>query len=134
MASIARVNGTTQPVFASDVLNGNVSPSANIVAQGPVQVAGPKLSFYTFTANATLAAQGGVNGFVGNLLQQIQQQTTVAMYQVPTTTTIAVAVYPSGAFANVTLALAEAQRANSTIGISSATGTAAFTNVDDLPP
>jgi len=132
MAFITKVSGGSQPVFASDVLNGPVAQGANIVAQGPVQVAGPKLDFYTFTANATLVAQGGVNGFVANVIQALQQTTTVAMYQVPTTTTIAVATYPDGAFGNVALALAAAQGANATIGISSATGTAAFTNLDNL--
>jgi len=133
MAFITKVSGSTQPVFATDELNGTVAQGANIVAQGPVQVAGPKLDFYTFTANATLVAQGGVNGFVGNVLQALQQTTTVAMYQVPTTTTIAVGVYPTGAFANVATALAAAQGANAgAYGISSATGTAAFTNQADI--
>jgi len=132
MAFITKVSGGSQPVFATDVLNGTVAQGANIVAQGPVQVAGPKLDFYTFTANATLVAQGGVNGFVANVIQALQQTTTVAMYQVPTTTTIAVASYPTGAFANVATALAAAQVANATIGISSATGTAAFTNLADI--
>lgn len=132
MAYITPVSGGTQPVFATDVLNGPVAQGANIVAQGPVQVAGPKLDFYTFTANATLVAQGGVNSFVANVLQAIQQTTTVAMYQVPTTTTIAVGLYPTGSFANVATALAAAQGANGTIGISSATGTAAFTNQADI--
>ena len=130
MAFITKVSGSTQPVFATDVLNGDVAQGANIVAQGPIQVAGPKLDFFTFTANSTLIAQGGVNGFVGNVLQALQQTTTVALYQVPTTTTIAVALYPSGAFVNAAAALAVAQGANAgAIGLSSATSTAAFTNL-----
>jgi hypothetical protein len=132
MAFITKVSGGSQPVFNLDVLNGSVAQGANIVAQGPVQVAGPKLDFYTFTANASLVAQGGVNQFVSNVIQALQQTTTVAMYQVPTTTTIAIASYPTGAFANVATALAAAQAANGTIGISSATGTAAFTNLADI--
>jgi hypothetical protein len=129
MAFITKVSGSTQPVFATDVLNGDVAQGANIVAQGPIQVAGPKLDFFTFTANSTLIAQGGVNGFVGNVLQAIQQTSTVAIYQVPTTTTIAVALYPAGAFVDAAAALAAAQSANGTIGLSSATSTAAFTNL-----
>ncbi len=132
MAYITKVSGGSQPVFATDVLDGSVAQGANIAAQGPVQVAGPKLDFYTFTANTSLVAQGGVNGFVANVIQALQQTTTVSMYQVPTTTTIAVASYPTGAFANVALALASAQTANGTIGISSATGSAEFTNLADL--
>ena len=132
MAYITKVSGGSQPVFATDVLDGTVAQGANIAAQGPVQVAGPKLDFYTFTANTSLVAQGGVNGFVANVIQALQQTTTVSMYQVPTTTTIAVASYPTGAFANVATALAAAQSANGTIGISSATGSAEFTNLADL--
>ena len=132
MAYITKVSGGSQPVFATDVLDGTVAQGANIAAQGPVQVAGPKLDFYTFTANTSLVAQGGVNGFVANVIQALQQTTTVSMYQVPTTTTIAVASYPTGAFANVALALASAQTANGTIGIESATGSAEFTNLADL--
>ena len=131
MAFITKVSGGSQPVFNLDVLNGPVSQTANIATQGPVQPQGPKLDFYTFTANAAIGTQGGVNGFVANVLQALQQTTTVAMYQVTTGTTLAVATYPDGAFGNVALALAAAQSANGTIGISSATGTAAFTNLGD---
>jgi hypothetical protein len=132
MASITKVSGGSQPVFATDVLNGTIAQTANIAQQGPFNPAGPKLDYYTFTANASIATQGGVNGFVANVLQAIQQTTTVAIAQVTTGTTLAVATYPTGAFANVALALAAAQSANGTIGISSATGTAAFTNLADL--
>jgi hypothetical protein len=48
-----------------------------------------------------------VNGFVSNALQAIQQTTTIAMYQVDATQ-LSVAVYPVGAFANTTVALAAA--------------------------
>ena len=62
MAYFTRVNGDAQPVFALDVQNGPLSPTSNIAANGPVQPAGPKLEFFSLTANATLIAQGGVNG------------------------------------------------------------------------
>ena len=132
MAYITKVSGGSQPVFNLDVLNGPIAQSANIAQQGPFNPAGPKLDFYTFTANTSIASQGGVNGFVANVLQAIQQTTTVAIAQVTTGTTLAVATYPVGAFANVALALAAAQSANGTIGISSATGSAEFTNLADL--
>ena len=132
MAYITKVSGGSQPVFNLDVLNGNVPQTANIAQQGPFNPAGPKLDFYTFTANASIASQGGVNQFVSNVLQALQQTTTVAIAQVTTGTTLAVATYPTGAFANVALALAAAQTANGTIGISSATGSAEFTNLADL--
>jgi hypothetical protein len=45
MAYITIVSGDAQPVFATDVLNGPVSPSATTAGQ-PVNFAGPKLDFY----------------------------------------------------------------------------------------
>lgn len=106
MASFTRVNGDAQPVFALDVQNGPVAPST-ATAGVPVQPQGPKLEFFRFVAANTMASQQGVNGFVANALQAIQQTTTVAMYQVDATV-LSVAVYPVGAFANTTVALAAA--------------------------
>ena len=129
MAYITPVSGGSQPVFATDVLNGPVAQSANIAAQGPVQVAGPKLDFYSFTANASLATAGGVNGYVANVIQALQQVTTVAQYQVgPVGNVIYVGLYPVGSFANVAVAVATAQGANGTIGISSGSNAAIFTS------
>jgi len=106
MAYFTRVNGDAQPVFALDVQNGPVAP-ATATAGVPVQPAGPKLEFFRFVAANTMASQQGVNGFVSNAIQAIQQTTTVAMYQVDATV-LSVAVYPVGAFANTTVALAAA--------------------------
>jgi len=130
MAFITPVSGGSQPVFATDVLNGPVAQDANIAAQGPVQVAGPKLDFYGFTANVSLATQGGVNEFVANVLQALQQVSTVAMYQVgPAGNVINVGLYPTGSFANVAVAVATAQGANGGgFGISSGSNIATFTS------
>jgi hypothetical protein len=106
MAYFTRANGDAQPVFALDVQNGPVSPSAT-TAGVPVQPQGPKLEFFRFVAANTMASQQGVNQFVSNAIQAIQQTTTVAMYQVDATV-LSVAVYPVGAFANTTVALAAA--------------------------
>ena len=106
MASITPVNGDAQPVFALDVQNGPIPPSTS-TAGTPVQPAGPKLDFFRFVAANTMAAQHGVNSFVANTLQAIQQTTTIAMYQVDGVA-LSVALYPVGAFANTTVALAAA--------------------------
>ena len=106
MAFITPVNGDAQPVFALDTLNGPIAPSTS-TAGSPVQPQGPKLEFFRFVAANTMAAQQGVNSFVANALQAIQQTTTIAMYQVDATA-LSVAVYPVGAFANTTVALAAA--------------------------
>ena len=67
MAYITKVSGGSQPVFATDVLNGSIAQTANIAAQGPFNPAGPKLDFFSVTANASVASQGGVNGYVANV-------------------------------------------------------------------
>ena len=138
MAQLTRVNGTTQPVFAIDVQNGSVSANANIAAQGPVQVAGPHLDFFSLTANAALSAAGAASasGYINNVLQAIQQDGVVAMYQVSPANpaVLNIAIYPTGAYTTASL-VAAAQTANATgglnIGIPTAnvSASATFTNV-----
>jgi len=133
MAYITKVSGGSQPVFATDVLNGPVAQTANIAAQGPFNPAGPKLDFFSVTANASLATQGGVNGYVANVIQAVQQIATVAIAQVgPNPAVINFAVYPTGAYANSALFVAQVQTANTTsIGVptSNVTSSGTFTNV-----
>ena len=144
MAQFTKVNGTTQPVFALDVANGSISGTANVAAQGPVQMQGPKLDFFSLTANAALTNAGNVNGYLNNVLQAIQSGAgitgggaggTIAMYQAGATAgTINLAIYPTGAYTTAQL-VAAAQTANATgglnIGIPTAnvSATASFTTV-----
>lgn len=135
MAQFTKVNGTTQPVFALDVANGSIVGTANVAAQGPVNLAGPQLQFFSLTANAALTNAGNVNGYLNNVLQAIQQTGTIAIYQAGATAgTINLAIYPSGAYTTATL-VAAAQTANATgglnIGIPTAnvSATASFTNL-----
>ena len=135
MAYITKVSGGSQPVFNLDVLNGSVAQTANIAAQGPFNPAGPKLDFYSITANASLATQGGVNGYVANVLQAVQQTATVAIAQVGSNpAVINFAVYPAGAFANTSVFVAAVQTANGTVGCDTANvaGTATFTNLSNI--
>ena len=135
MAIFTKVNGTTQPVFALDVANGSIAGTANVAAQGPVQIQGPKLDFFTLTANAALTNAGNVNGYLNNVLTAIQQNGTIAIYQAGATAgTISLAIYPQNAYTTATL-VAAAQTANATgglnIGIPTAnvSSTASFTNL-----
>jgi hypothetical protein len=144
MAVFTKTNGTTQPVFALDVANGSIAGTANVAAQGPVQIQGPKLDFFTLTANAALTNAGNVNGYLNNVLQAIQSGAgitgggtggTIAIYQAGATAgTISIAIYPSGAYTTATL-VAAAQVANATgglnIGIPTAnvSNTASFTSL-----
>ena len=106
MAYYAPVNGDAQPVFAIDVQNGPVSPSASTAAT-PVNLAGPKLDFFRAVANTTVVSQQGVQEYVANVIQAIQQTSTVAMYQVDGTV-LSFGVYPTGAFANAAVFLSAA--------------------------
>jgi len=122
MAQFTKVNGSAQPVFALDVQNGSIAPGASTAAT-PVQPQGPKLDFFQVTCANTNATLQGVNSYVSNVIQAIQQTSTVAVYQVDGTQ-ISFAVYPTGAFANATVFLAAAQSANvaGVNGAASATG------------
>jgi len=140
MAQFTKTNGTTQPVFALDVANGSISGTANVAAGGPVQPAGPKLAFFSLQADASLASTGVGNatGYLNNVLQAIQQNATIAMYQVKPTSgydIINLAIYPVGAYTTATLVTA-AQTANSTGGLTTTgiptanvSASATFTNL-----
>jgi hypothetical protein len=135
MAIFTKVNGTTQPVFALDVANGSIAGTANVAAQGPVQIQGPHLDFFTLTANAALTNAGNVNGYLNNVLTAVQQNGTIAIYQAGAAAgTISLAIYPQNAYTTATL-VAAAQTANATgglnIGIPTAnvSSTASFTNL-----
>jgi hypothetical protein len=119
MAQITRVNGDAQPVFAIDVQNGPVAPSASTAAT-PVNFAGPKLDFFGAVANTSVAGQQGVNGYVSNVIQAIQQTATVAFYQVDGTA-LSFAVFPTGAFANAATFLAAANITATGFQLNSAT-------------
>jgi hypothetical protein len=106
MANFTPVNGDAQPVFAIDVQNGPVAASASTAAT-PVNLAGPKLDFFRVVANTSVATQQGVQEYVANVIQAIQQTSTVAIYQVDGTV-LSFAVYPTGAFANAATFLAAA--------------------------
>jgi hypothetical protein len=106
MAIFPITSGDAQPVFNLDVRNGPVSPSASTAAT-PVNPAGPKLDFFQVTANTTVVSQQGVNEYVGNVIQAIQQTATVAIYQVDGVQ-LSFAVYPTGAFASAATFLSAA--------------------------
>lgn len=103
MAQIPVVSGGSQPVFATDTLNGS-QLSANVTyapAGTPVNFQGPKLDFFGFALPSNAFNQAGVNGAIELALQTIQQVATVAMYQVSNTASavnFSVATYPTGAF------------------------------------
>jgi hypothetical protein len=119
MAYITVVSGGAQPVFATDVLNGNPAQTANLANAAVTNFQGPKLDFFTLVANTALTGTvGNAGGYVSNVLQAIQQTATVAMYQVSgaQNANIVVAVYPTAAYTTTTL-VAAAQTANASGGL-----------------
>ena len=120
MAYYTPANGDAQPVFALDVQNGPVAASAS-TAGTPVQPQGPKLDFFSVTANTTVVSQQGVQEYVANVINAIQQTSTVAMYQVDGVQ-ISFAVYPTGAFANAATFLSAANITYTGYQLDSATG------------
>jgi hypothetical protein len=123
MAQITRVNGDLLPVLRLDA-TGYTNSGANALTSGlTVQPQGPKLDFFTITlanvaANTTIAAQ---------TIQAIQQNATIAIYEFTDTgtDTLAVALYPTGAYTTGTLATVVD---DATGGTSSVAATATFTN------
>ena len=138
MATFTKINGTTQPVFALDVANGSIAGTANVAAQGPVMLSGPKLDFFSLTANAALTNAGNVNGYLNNVFQAVQSGAgiagggaggTIAFYQAgPTAGQINLAIYPSGAYTTATL-VAAAQTANATGGLNIGIPTGNVSNI-----
>jgi hypothetical protein len=108
MAQIPLVSGGSQPVFAIDTLNGPqlASNTAYTPAGTPTMLMGPKLDFFGIGLGNTAYNQAGVNGAVQLILQQIQQTSTVAFYQVDNTANtvnMSVAIYPTAAYTAATL-------------------------------
>jgi hypothetical protein len=100
MASITISSGGSQPVFATDTLNGSVS-SSTYLAGVPTNFMGPKLDFFGCDLGGDPSGEAAVNEMLQTLLQSIQQTATVAMYQVAATanvTNFSVAVFPTGAY------------------------------------
>jgi len=123
MAQFTRANGDFYPVLRLDA-TGYTNPGVNAVSSAAtVQPQGPKLDFFTIEL-ADIAA----NTTIANIsMLTIQQNAIVYIYEFTDTTTdtLAVAVYPTGAWDATTLAAAIDA---ATGGTSTVTASATFTN------
>ena len=100
MAQFTRVSGDSKPVFHLDV-PAYTNTGVNAVTSGvPVQPQGPKLDFFTFTAAGALTGAEVAQG-----IQSIQQLATIHIYEYvdDAADTLAVAIYPVGAYTAGTL-------------------------------
>ena len=108
MAYITVVSGGSQPVFATDTLNGpQLSSNTAYSPTGtPTNFTGPKLDFFGVGLGNSVFNQAQIGGALQTILQTIQQTATVAFYQVDNTNTtvdFSVAVYPTAAYTAATL-------------------------------
>lgn len=120
MAQFTRVNGDLKPVLRLDS-DGFTNSGANAVVDGAVvQPQGPKLDFFTATANGALTGDEVAAG-----IQAIQQLGTIHMYQYDDESddTLSFAMYPTGQYstADLVVALEDAGWANAVTVTASAT-------------
>lgn len=101
MATFAPINGTLQPVFAHDVANGSIAGATSLAGK-PVVFDGPKLDFFTLTANTSVNTAGNTSGYLTSVFNAIQQTATIAAYQVDGVN-ISVALFPADAYGNTTV-------------------------------
>ena len=107
MTALTITSGGSQPVFATDTLNGpQLAATTTYTPAGtPTNFMGPKLDFFGCDLGADPSTEAEVNGMLQSLLQSIQRTATVAIYQVAATanvTNFSVATYPAGAFNTAT--------------------------------
>jgi hypothetical protein len=102
MAQFTKANGDFLPVLNLDS-PAYTNSGANAVSSGAtVQPQGPKLDYFTVTA----ASSGALSGTqVSLIIQATQQLATVYIYEFTTAgpDTLAMAVYPTGAWTTSTL-------------------------------
>jgi hypothetical protein len=137
MAQFTKVHGDYQPVVVLDQGVANTAGAGwsnglnAVVSAVPVQPQGPKLDYFTITAASGTHFTGSQ---VNTIIQTVQQLATVYIYEYTSATqdTLAMAVYPTGAWsvdgsvganvvAAVNTALTAAGTANTTTGGSTAT-------------
>ena len=102
MASFTKVNGDLLPVINFDSPAYTNSGANAVSSAATVQPQGPKLDYFTVTA----ASSGALSGTqVSLIIQATQQLATVYIYEFTTAgpDTLAMAVYPTGAWTTTTL-------------------------------
>ena len=134
MAQFTRTHGDYQPVLHIDAAAYTVGAVNAVTSAATVQPQGPKLDYFTISAASTT---GFSTTQVNVIIETIQQLATIYIYEYTDTTTdtLAVAVYPTGAWsvdgsngANVVAAVNAALTAASVANTTTGTASATFTN------
>jgi hypothetical protein len=121
MAQTTRVHGDYQPVMNYDAPNYTVGAVNAVTSAVTVQPQGPKLDFFTVTFTGELTTAQ-----LNTAVQTIQQLATIYLYEYTDATddTLAVAVYPTGAWDTTSLDTALTAAVEACTVVASAT----FTN------
>ena len=100
MAQFTKTNGDLLPVINYDSPSYTNSGANAVTSAATVQPQGPKLDFFTVTATGALTGTQ-----VNLIIQATQQLATVYLYEYTddTNDTLAMAVYPTGAWTTSTL-------------------------------
>jgi hypothetical protein len=126
MAQFTKANGDLLPVLNLDYPAYTNSGANAVSTANTVQPQGPKLDFFTITATGALTGTQ-----VNLIIQATQQLATVYIYEYTDTTndTVAMAVYPTGAWTTGTLdtAIEAALTAGGVANSVTTTATATFT-------
>ena len=103
MAQFTRVNGDLKPVLHMDSASYTNTGVNAATSAATVQPQGPKLEYFTATANGALTTTQ-----LNSAIQTIQQLATVYIYEYTDTSndTLAFAVYPVGAWTTAALVTA----------------------------
>lgn len=123
MAQFTRVNGDFKQLMNYDSPSYTTTTVNAITSAVTVQPQGPKLDFFTLTGNGSQILDN-----IATVFQTVQQLATIHMYEYTNATddTLAIAIYPTGAWTTTSLdnAMANAWTSANVTSASSAT----FTN------
>lgn len=124
MAQITKTNGDFQPVAVYDAFSYTNTALNTVVSAATVQPQGPKLDFFTFTAVGALTGSN-----VANAVTTLQQLGTIYMYEYTSTgtDTVAVALYPTGAWTTAAITAAFTASGDAALAGGATTATATFT-------
>jgi hypothetical protein len=128
MSQFTKTNGDLLPVINYDSPAYTNSGANAVTSAATVQPQGPKLDFFTVTASGSTALTGTQ---VNLIIQATQQLATVYLYEFTTAgpDTLAMAVYPTGAWTTTTLnaAIVAGLTAGGAANTTVTTATATFT-------
>jgi hypothetical protein len=131
MAQFTRVNGDFKPVLHLDAASYDNTGVNAVTSAATVQPQGPKLEYFTVAFDGT----GTTGAQILAAINTIQQLATVYIYEFTTVgggdDTLAVAMYPVGAWGDVTATAAGSLDAELTTNVGEAvvvTASATFTN------